>query len=71
MYNCALHLFKYQPEDGPIIGSINVTEIIISYNLIKYNIVYDCIVYIILLYLAYIQHNGAVSVESTSQAMDA
>ena len=35
-----------------------------NYNLIKYKVVSDCILYILYYILAYIQHNGEVSLEN-------
>ena len=52
--NFTLHLFRYQPEDGPTAGTKHVAGIIIYYNLIKYKVVYDCIIYILYYILAYI-----------------
>jgi len=61
-------LFKDQPEHCPTIGPKNVAGIIIQYNPIKYKVVYDCniYIYVFILYniLAYIQHNGDVSLEN-------
>jgi len=44
------------------IGPKHVTGIIIQYNLITYKVVSDCVIHI----LAYIQHNGDVSLEKKS-----
>jgi hypothetical protein len=32
LYNCTLHLFKDQPEDGPTFGPKHVAGIVILYN---------------------------------------
>jgi hypothetical protein len=64
IYTDGVYLFKDQPEDGPTIGPKHVAGIIIWYIIIEYKIVYDCIVYILYYILAYIQHNGDVSLEN-------
>ena len=65
-YNCTLHLFKDEPEDGPTVMPKHVPGIIIQYNLIKYKIVCDCIIYILYYILAYIQHKRDVSLKNLS-----
>jgi hypothetical protein len=37
------------------------------YNLIKYKVVYDCIIYFLYYILAYIQHNGDVSLKKNQK----
>ena len=50
--------FKDQPEHVPTNWAETCSW---NYNLIKYKVVYDCIMYILYYTLAYIQHNGDVS----------
>jgi hypothetical protein len=64
--NCTLHLFKDQPENGPTNWAETCSCNYNLIDLIKYKVVYECIIYILYYILAYIQHNGDVSLEKKS-----